>query len=160
MSKLIERFSSWTEFKQNLCVLLLVTLIGAAICVPFIFLDNIGVLLGWLLGSAVNMFAYVTIAKGSAFILSGNQGSKFGYLAMVGGVLRLAFYAGALALAGFASFQWGSLAHGYCNIISLSIALMPTWLTLVLGALIRAKIKAKAESNQVHNEYQPPKEGE
>ena len=157
MSKLLDRFYSWSEMKQNLFILLVVAIIGAAICVPFIFLDNIGVLLGWLLGSAVNILAYVSIAKGSSLILATGDSSKHGYWAMAWASIRLLLYAGSLLLAGFASFIWGSLAHGFCNIIAVALALMPTWITLLVGTMIRnAHAKAKPEQKPEDT----PKEGE
>ena len=142
MSKLVDRYQNWTEFGKNMFILLMVGLVGALVCVGFIFVDNVGVLLGWLLGTVVNIFAYFTIHKSSAALL-GQKESKFGYMAMLGGALRLLLYAGTLLLAGFASFRWGSLAHGYCNLISCALALMPTWIMLVLTMFLRGKKQTK-----------------
>ena len=142
MKDFVNRYAAWSDMKKNMFLLLMIAVAGTLISIPFIFLENVGVLLGWLLGSAVNFVAYVSIAKFSAAVLSQNQ-SKFGYFAMVGGFLRFLLYAGALVLAGFASFRWGTLAHGYCNLISCALALMPTWILLVCTTLFRNAKSAK-----------------
>lgn len=147
MKKLAEKFATWSEFKQILFVLIVVALLGAIISCIFIFVENVGVLWGWLLGSAVNLFAYITIYKGSAAVLNSAKGHGMaGGMAIALGGLRFLFYAGALLLSGFASFKWGSLAHGYCNLISCALALMPTWITLVIVLFFRAK-KAEKKPN-------------
>ena len=132
-----------------------VTLVGAAISCVFIFQDNVGVLLGWLLGSAVNLFSYFTIYKGASYLISNSTSSKQGYLSMVWGMLRFLLYAGVLLLSGFASFKWGSLSHGYCNFIAAALALMPTWITLVITMFFRAK---KAETPTPKEDKQPQEE--
>lgn len=147
MSGLVSKYKSWDDFHKNMFLLGIVTLVGALISVAFIFLDNIGVLLGWLLGSAVNFFAYVTMHVGSKRLLTPGADPKSGYFTLLWAVLRLALYAGALLLSGFCTFKWGTLAHGYCNLIAVALALMPTWIMLVVTGLIRApKLNApKAE---------------
>ena len=144
MASLAEKYRNWSDFKKNMFILLMVTLFGALVGVGFIFIDNMGVLLGWLLGSAVNIFAYVTMHYGSKRLLSPDTDPKKGYFALVWAVLRLALYAGCLLLSGFASFKWGTLAHGYCNIIATALALMPTWIMLVVTTFFRSH-KAKEE---------------
>ena len=139
------KYESWSEFKKNLFLLICIALLGALACAGFIFLDNIGVLFGWLLGSAVNIFAYATINHGTAFLLSADGGAKKAYLASLFSILRILLYGAALVLAGFASFMWGSLAHGYCNIISCALALMPTWIVLALVTFGRMKKSGKGE---------------
>lgn len=129
---------------KNLFILIVVAIVGALVSLVFLVADNVGVLLGWLLGSAVNIFAYVTIYKGSASLLAGGS-SKRAYLAVVWAFLRILLYAGALFLAGFASFKWGTLSHGYCNLISTALALMPTWIVVVCAALIRHKKAMRAD---------------
>ena len=144
MGKFVDKYKSWDDFHRNVFILCCISVIGALVGVGFIFLDNIGVLFGWLLGSVVNMVAYVTIAKGSARLLTPSTEPKQGYFALVGAVLRLFLYAGVLLLSGFCSFKWGTLSHGYCNLIATSLALMPTWIVLVITMLIRApKLNAK-----------------
>ena len=146
MSNLAEKYNKLSDHQKNLVILIAVAIIGALICVAFIFMDNVGVLLGWLLGSAVNIFAYVTMHMGSASLLNPNGNPKSGYLAMVWAILRLFLYAGCLLLSGFATFKWGTLAHGYCNIISCALALMPTWITLVVTTLHRSNKHVEAQS--------------
>ena len=137
MEKLVTKYRNWSELKQNLFLLLVITLVGALISVIFIFFDNVGVLLGWLLGSLVNLFAYFTIHKGSAFILGSADHPGRAAWSVLWSFLRLIFYAGALVIAGFASFRWGSLAHGYCNFISTALALTPTWIVLAISLIFR-----------------------
>lgn len=134
-------YDSWSDFKKNLFILLVIVAVGALVTAGFIFVNNVGVLFGWLLGSAVNIIAYVTMEKGANFLLAGDESEsgKRGYLAIVFNLARLLLYAGALVLSAFASFKWGSLSHGYCNLISCALALMPTWITLLVVTFKRAR---------------------
>lgn len=134
-------YDSWSDFKKNLFILLIIVAVGALVTAGFIFVDNVGVLLGWLLGSVVNIIAYITIEKGAGYLVetSGSESSKRGYLAIVFNLSRLILYAGALILSAFASFKWGSLSHGYCNLVSCALALMPTWITLLVVTFKRAR---------------------
>lgn len=145
------RYEKWSSFQKDLFLLLAIAILGALVCAGFIFLDNIGVLLGWLLGSAVNIFSYVTIYKGTSFLLvpDSDFSGKKGYLSSVFAIGRILLYAGALLLAGFASFRWGSLEHGYCNLISTALALMPNWIVLLLVTFGRMKkMEPQAEEKQ------------
>lgn len=148
MSKFIDKYSSWNDEKKNLFILFCVAIVGALACIPFIFLDNIGVLFGWLLGSAVNMFAYFSIVKVSEATLDPNTSSKRGYFMALFAMMRLALYAGVLFLSAFATFRWGSMAHGYCNIVSAALALMPTWIVVVITTFFRAKKEEKGTSDK------------
>ena len=148
-----QRYEKWSSFQKDLFIFLCIALAGSLISIIFIFLDNIGVLLGWLLGSAVNIFAYVTLAKGAAAMMApeGSKASKRAYLAGVFAILRIFFYAASLLLAGFASFKWGSLAHGYCNIISCALALMPNWIVLLIvtfGRMKKAEVKDQPKEEE------------
>ena len=143
MGKFVDKYSSWKDEKKNLFILACVALVGAIACIPFIVIDNIGVLFGWLLGSAVNIFAYYSIVKVSEATLDPDASSKRGYFMALFAMLRLALYAGVLFLAAFATFRWGSMAHGYCNIVSAALALMPTWIVVVITTFFRAKKEEK-----------------
>ena len=153
MKRLVEKYESWGEMGKNLFILIVIAIVGALISLVFLVADNVGVLLGWLLGSAVNIFAYVSIYRGSVRLLSHSDSPKQGYFAILWAFLRIALYAGALFLAGFASFKWGTLSHGYCNIIATALALMPTWIVVVITTFARAN-KNKSEPKPV----EPPKE--
>ena len=144
MDKFIEKYNSWSEEKQNLFLLFVIALVGALACVPFIFLDNVGVLFGWLLGSAVNIFAYFSIYKVAEATLNPDATSKRGYFMALFAMFRIALYAAVLVLAAFATFRWGTMTHGYCNIVSAALALMPTWIVVFLTTFFRNK-KAKKE---------------
>ena len=148
MKKLVELYSSWSEEKRNLFILACVALVGCFVCIPFIFLDNIGVLLGWLLGSAVNIFAYFSIYKVSEATLDPNASTKRGYFMALFAFMRLALYAGVLFLAAFATFRWGSMAHGYCNIVSAALALMPTWIVVAITTFFRIKKQEKGSDGK------------
>ncbi len=137
VNKLVEKYQSWSEMGKNLFLLVVVAIVGALISLIWVFLDNVGVLLGWLLGSAINIFAYFTMAKGASYLLSGEATSKQGLWAALWAILRVFLYAGALVLAGFCSFKWGSLSHGYCNLISTALGLLPTWVTLAVAMFVR-----------------------
>lgn len=159
MANLVEKYRSWDDHQKNLFILIVIAVVGLLACVPFIFLDNIGVLLGWALGSVVNIIAFVTIWKGSASLLRQTDSNR-GYLALIGAFLRIALYLGALLLSGFASFKWGTLAHGYCNIISLSLALMPTWIVVVTTTLLRANRAKPVVKEEPKPAEEEKKEGE
>ena len=144
MSKFVEKYNAWPEEKRNLFLLFVVALGGAFACIPFIFLDNVGVLFGWLLGSAVNIFAYFSIYKVAEATLNPEATAKRGYFMALFAMFRIALYAGVLVLSAFATFRWGSLSHGYCNIVSAALALMPTWIVVLLTTFFRAKKEKKA----------------
>lgn len=157
--KLAERYKTWSDEGKNLFILICVALFGILVTIPFIFLDNVGILLGWLLGSAINIIAYITIIKGSRALLR-QSGKAAGY-AIFGFSFRFLLYAAGLLLAAFCTFRWGSMAHGYCNIVSLALAYMPTWVTLVIVMLVRkepkpdrqeAIAKKEAELNKLQEE--------
>ena len=145
MSKFVDKYRSWSEEKRNLFLLLIIAIVGALACIPFIFLDNIGVLFGWLLASAVNMFAYFSIYKVAEATLSPDATSKRGYFVALFAMFRLALYAGVLVLSAFATFRWGNMAHGYCNIVSAALGLMPTWIVVFITTFFRGN-KEKKES--------------
>ena len=137
-----QRYLHWSEFQKNLFIMVAVAIVGALVCAIFVFLDNVGVLLGWLAGCAVNLIAYVTIAKGASFVLDQTDLSgKRGYLTALFGMFRFLLYAGVLVLAGFASFRWGTLEHGYLNLVSCALALMPNWVVLSIMTYSRLKKK-------------------
>ena len=137
-------YAKWSDLKKNVFILCVIAFIGSLVCIGFIFADNVGVLLGWLLGSAINLFSYITIAKGSSFILDpGDSRGRKAVLSSVFAILRLFLYAGGLVLAGFASFRWGTLSHGYCNLISLALAYMPTWIVLLIVTFVRGHKDSK-----------------
>ena len=144
-----ERYQKWSTFKQTLFILLAVALVGALASCAFIFIENIGVLLGWLLGSAINIFAFVSISKGASFTLDPNDTKGHKAILVAGfGMLRVMLYGGALLLAGFASFRWGSLEHGYCNIISTALALMPNWIVLLIHTFASSKKKPEEKKEE------------
>ncbi len=148
MSKFVDKYESWSEEKRNLFILFCVAVFGAAVCVPFIFLDNVGVLFGWLLGSVVNIFAYYSIYKVSEATLNPDATSKRAYFMVFFGMFRLALYAGVLVLAAFATFRWGSMSHGYCNILSAALALMPTWIVVVITTFFRSQKDKKGSGDK------------
>ena len=153
MASLKQKYETWSEAGKNIFILACIAVFGALVCLPFCFFDNIGVLFGWLLGSAVNVFAYVSIAKGASWLLGGKS-AKMGYLSALFALLRLALYAGGLVLAAFCSFRWGSLSHGYCNLVSLALAYMPMWIVLLIATLIRNK-KAQPEAKKEETKEEP-----
>ena len=157
---LSDRYAKWSEFQQNLFWILAITVFGLAVSVGFVFVDNIGVMLGWLLGSAVNIFAYVSIFKGASYLLSNSTSTKTGYLSIVWSLLRFVLYAGALLLAGFASFKWGSLSHSYCNLIAVGLALMPTWIVLLLTTFFRKEKPVAKEPAPAETPAAEPSEAE
>ena len=158
-----QKYGKWSSFQQNLFILICVALVGTLACAGFIFLDNVGVLLGWLLGSSINILSYVTIYKGSSFLLDPSaRSSKLSYLASIFSILRIFLYAGALLLAGFATFRWGTISHGYCNFVSTALALMPTWIVVFITTInsVRAPKKQPEVKEEPKVEDKPEEKGD
>ena len=152
MMSFAARYCSWSEEKQNLFLLAMIGLAGCLVLAFSAFIDNIGLLLGWILGTLIEIFCYITIVAGSRFLLSGNKesGSAFGVLGAAMGMFRLLFYAGGLLLGGFATFVWGSLSHGYCNVFTVFAGYMPLMIVLLIGTAIRLKKNSSPKQEEPH----------
>ena len=106
---------------------------GIVSTVPFIFLDNVGVMLGWILGSIINLIAYITIVRGSNALLHAGSNGKVGLLAALGFVLRLMLYAAGLTLAAFCTFRWNSHFLHFWFVFA---AMLPIYPILIITTLL------------------------
>lgn len=140
---LLRAYLKWSEEKRNFFLLGCVCLLGCLVLSFGFFVDNPGLVIGWILGSAISAFCYLTIVWGARFLLSGDEHqNKFGYLGAAFGIFRLAFYAGGLVLGGFATYVWGSSAHGYCNLWTVFAGYMPLFAILIITNLASLRQKA------------------
>ena len=155
---LAQRFSSLSEEKKNLFILGAIALLGALVLVFSFFIDNPGLFYGWLLGSAIEILCYVTIFLGARFLLSGDgEATKGGLVGALFGTFRLLFYAGGLVLGGFATFVWGTPAHGYCNVFTVFAGYLPLLFVLLVTTYLSARKSKKGDTKPVEEEK---KEGE
>ena len=138
--RLSQWFSKASEAKQNTFILGVVALVGFVCLSVFFFLNNPGVPLGWLLGSVIEIVAYITIVKGASFLLDPSSLNRNkGYLAPLFMFVRLGLYTGGLVLAAFASFSWGSLESSYLNFFAVFAAYMPMVVVLIFTTVYRLK---------------------
>lgn len=146
------RYCSWSEEKQNLFILVMIGLAGCLVFFFSAFIDNIGLLLGWILGTVIEILCYVTIVAGSRFLLSGGKegGSTMGLLGAGMGMFRLLFYAGGLVLGGFATYVWGTPSHGYCNLFTVFAGYMPLMIVLLVGTAVRLKKDKTPKQEETH----------
>ncbi len=149
---LAKRFTSLSEEKKNLMILGGIALLGAFVLLFSLFIDNPGLLYGWLLGSAIEILCYVTIFLGARFLLSGDgEATKGGLVGALFGAFRLLFYAGGLVLGGFATFVWGSPSHGYCNVFTVFAGYLPLLFVLLVTTFLSSR-KGKAEKPATQEE--------
>ncbi len=145
MKKLAERYNNWCDEEKNLFIFACIGVVGFLILLFGFFIDNPGLPIGWLLGTAIELVAYFTIWRGTAFLLDPqDKDGKRGYLMAVFALGRLFLYAGGLVLAAFCSFVWGTLAHGYCNLWTVFAGYMPEFIVLIFVTFFRLKKKPAA----------------
>lgn len=146
--RLTQRYNSLSSEGQNFVLLIIIGLAGTLACVPLALLPSVGLggPLGFLLGSALELFSYWTICRGSKVLLSDDK-SKPGSIALVAVsyLLRLALIAGAMVLACFCTFRWD--AH-FLYIWTLFAALLPVYPLLILKTLLKGKKKQKEGSDE------------
>lgn len=134
-----------------------IALLGFLATSVFFFLSNPGVPLGWLFGSAIEIVCYITIVKGTSFLLDPNKlNRKRGLIAPLFMLLRLALYAGGLVLAAFATFRWGSMSSSYLNFWAVFAAYMPMVVLLLFVTFYRLKKQSPVEQKPEVD----PQEGE
>lgn len=146
MKSLAKAYSSWSDERKNFMILVIIALVGFAVFCFGFFMNNPGLPLGWLLGSVIELICYVTIVKGSSFILDGSGDSKRGLLGAAFGTLRLVLYAAGLVVGGFCTYSWGTVSNGYCNIWTVFGAYLPVLFVVIFATLLRNK-KSEPENN-------------
>ena len=102
--KFSEKFVNWEEWNRNAFVLSAFAVIVALALLPFALLGNPGLTVGWLLGSAISLFAYVTIVYASRTILRKDADGRGMGLALLFSFLRMVLYAAGLAFAAIVTF--------------------------------------------------------
>lgn len=141
---------------KNVFLLLIIALIGFAATFVFFFLNNPGVPLGWLLGSLIEIAGYLSIVKGTSFLLDPNHlNRKRSLLAPLFMILRVLVYGGGLVLAALSTFRWGSISSCYLHLFSLVAAYLPVYVLLLFTTIYRLKKEPKKEEvapvEQVNN---------
>ena len=144
--KVLDWYNNTTEMKKNLFLLTIIGLLGLAVTSIFFFMNNPGVPFGWALGTMIEIICYITIAKGTSFLLDPNKlNRKRSLLAPLFMILRLLLYAGGLVLAAFATYRWGSMSSSYLNFWALFAGYMPLPALLLFTTIYRLK-KQPAET--------------
>ena len=105
MGKHADWYLKRSEEGKNFFILAAIAVLGLLVFVFGFFIDQPGLPLGWLLGSVIELFGYVTIVKGASFLL-GTGNSKKGYLMALFSALRLLLYASGLLLAALCTYYW------------------------------------------------------
>lgn len=151
MGKFAKSYKTWKDGTKNLFLLAAIALIGFLALLFGFFIGNPGLPLGWLLGSAIEIFAYFTIDRGSSFLLSSDADPKKGALGAFFGVFRMALYAAGLVLGGFATYRWGSMASSYCNVWTVFAGYLPMGVVLICITFFRSKKGEDPASNKEEN---------
>ena len=139
---LAKRYLNWSQEGKTMFWLLVVDLAVFLALVPFFLLSNIGLPLGWLLGAVVVAICYLSVIKGTGFILQqasdANGRNKGMAMTMVFSLLRLLLIVGALVFAAFMTFK---VEGGYVNFFTCAAAYIPLILVIIVFNLTRRKKK-------------------
>jgi predicted ABC-type exoprotein transport system permease subunit len=139
--KLAEKFVKMKSEEKDFFILLAIAIIVFLCLTPLFFLSKGSWPLGWLLGSAVSLFAYWSIIKFTSSILSSDNTKKASTIfGVVAGGARIFLYAAALIVSAICTFksQWFGGFSAF-NFFSTFIAFMPMPLVLIISNLIRNK---------------------
>ncbi|MCR5490848.1 MAG: hypothetical protein K6F32_01825 [Bacilli bacterium] len=138
--KLMERIGKMDEHRLVILILSLIGLFVFLCLTPFFFFNNPGVPLGWLLGTAIEVFNYWTIILSSGAILSPYSSKKTRGVAFVilFVFLRLAFWVGGLVLGALCTYTW---QNNYLNIWSVFAGYVPMTVAVAIAFMGRGKKK-------------------
>ena len=137
----------------HLLALLVLVAVGVIVflcLIPFFFFDNPGVPLGWLLGTAIEVFNYWSIVFFSGALLSSTQGKKArgAIFSTIFVFLRFALWIGGLALGALCTFTW---QNNWCNVWSVFAAYVPMTIAVALTFIGRDRSKTQpAEKEESH----------
>ena len=139
-----ERIKSFDESKLNLFLLSCIALGVFILTIPFFFLGFPGIPLGWLLGSAIEIFNYATIVLGAKLIISPQVDKPIkGAIYMIfTTLLRIAFWVGGLALAGYITFR---LESQWLNFWATFAGYVPLTGVVVVSMILKNKKKKEGE---------------
>lgn len=141
-----ERIKNMDEHKLALLVLCAVGIFVFLCLTPFFFFNNPGVPLGWLLGTAIEIFNFWSIIFSSSMILATAEGKKVKGVAFstIFVFLRLALWAGGLALGGLCTYKWN---NNWLNVWSVFAAYVPMTIAVAITFLSHGKAKVDATFN-------------
>lgn len=131
----------------QLLILVIVALVVALGLIPFIFFSHLDVVLGWLLGSLIEIICFLTILKSSssmAKVAKGGNAAVAG-LSILWYFLRILLYAAGLvigALCTFKSAEWFG-GFDYFNFWAVFASYMPLPIVLLITGLIFNKKKTE-----------------
>jgi len=140
-------YAKLSETGKNVFILVAITVIVFVLLSPFFLLGNVGIPLGWLLGSATEIVCYLTIVFGAGLLTSsvGKKSSVAAGLAVLFNSLRLVFYAGGLVLGGLCTYKW---QNNLLNVWTVFAGYLPLLFVLAITALVKAQKEKKHPSSE------------
>ncbi|MCR5078889.1 MAG: hypothetical protein K6B65_03085 [Bacilli bacterium] len=137
-----KRYIGLSDEGKTLFWLILVDLVVFLGMVPFFFLSFIGLPLGWLLGSAIEIVCFLTMIKGSGFILDianekngRNRGRAW---ALVFAFLRFVLMVGGLVLSAVFTFK---MEGNYLNFFACAAGYLPLMIVAIVFNLLHKRKK-------------------
>lgn len=134
---LAKAYEKWPTVQRNLFLLGSLDVFVALCLLPFLFFDLPGLFVGWLVGSAISLLAYLSIVyMAGAITGSVNEEKRSGRavgLSVFFGLLRFALYAGGLALSAYLTFR---AKNPWLNFWALFAAYVPMPIVLAVETLI------------------------
>lgn len=139
-------YSKLSENGKNLFILIAIALLGLLVLAPFFFFQNAGLGFGWILGSGIEIFCYLSILWSSK-IISDVQAKHPGTIALAAlfSILRIVLYAGGLFLGGLYTYKFHS---NWLNLWTVFVAYLPMGFVLGINALIKAKKDKTSEGSE------------
>ena len=145
----VKRYLSWTDEGKTLFWLIVADIAVFLALIPFFLLSNMGIPLGWLLGSVAVCLCYLSMIKGTGFVLKQasdangrNRGMAF---AVAFSLIRLFLMAGVLIFAAFMTFK---VEGNFVNFFSTAAAYLPLILVSIVFTLTRKKQKKAVPASE------------
>ena len=148
-----QRYSGLSDEGKTVFWLIIADVLVLVGLLPFFFFSNMGLPLGWLLGAVIVLLCYISMVKGSSFILSvavtENGRNKGRAWAVVFAFLRFALMIGALIVSAVFTFK---VEGGYINFFTCAAAYLPLILVAVIFTLAHKKNKEDTKVAKVELE--------
>ena len=137
---LSKRYMSWSDEGKTFFWLIIADVVIFLALIPFFLLSNMGIPLGWLLGSVAVCLCYLSMIKGSGFILrlanDPNGRNRGMAIALAFSLVRLFLMAGVLLFAAFMTFK---VEGNFVNFFSTAAAYLPLILVSIIFTITRKK---------------------
>ncbi len=148
-----ERYNGLSDEGKILFWLILADLVVFLGMVPFFFFGLMGLPLGWLLGTAVELICYLTMLKGGSVIMDvatqKNGRNKGRVWAPVFAFIRFILMVGALVLTAFFTFK---MEGNYLNFFACAAGYLPLMLVSIVFTLLSKRKKDEKPSTHVELE--------